>query len=316
MSREVSVVMFHYVRDPKRSKFPLIKSRTISDFYFQLRKLKRAMNFITPEQLIDSVVHKQELPPNAVTLSFDDGYLDHYQNVAPILNDMNLKGFFFPPVQPIEERMVMDVNKIHFILASEPNISNLICEINEWIDSNRGAYNLPEIADLMRKFYSPSTYDCAQITYIKLTLQRGLPKIARNILVSNLFRKYVSRDEQEFSSELYMSRKHIKEMISDGHLFGGHGYTHEWLDLLTPEQLQFELTKSRDFICGLGAAKSNWVMCYPYGSYPFTSASKLMSELLQSEGCSLAFTDHGGVTDLDSMDKYFLSRIDTNELPI
>jgi len=38
--------------------------------------------------------------------------------------------------------------------------------------------------------------------------------------------------------------------------------------------------------------------------------------LLKSYGCALALTDHGGVADIDNCDRFFVQRIDTNEIPV
>ena len=51
-------------------------------------------------------------------LTFDDGYRDHYDFVFETLVKNNIKGAFYPPVDVVLSNKLLDVNKIHIILAS------------------------------------------------------------------------------------------------------------------------------------------------------------------------------------------------------
>lgn len=316
MSKTVTIVMYHYVRDLKRTRFPSIKARTIDEFRSQINYLKKIGNFISTGELIDSVVNGTELPENSLMVSFDDGYIDHFTNVLPILHDNMIEGMFFPPVKPIVDSVVLDVNKIHFILASEPNINRLIDYISSWISNNKEFYSLTSFEHLWGQYSKATRYDSAEIVFVKLTLQRGLPKLARNALVSELFRKYVTTDESAFSAELYMTEDQIKMLHQCGQSIGSHGYTHEWFDVLGLDGQETEISESVKFLSSIGMPSSNWIMCYPYGCHPFDAVNQHLRSILLKYGCACALTDHGGITKVDTDDRFFLSRIDTNEIPI
>jgi len=78
------------------------------------------------EDLISSIKHGHSLPKNALLLTFDDGYMDHFEYVFPILAKLGVQGSFFPPAKAILEHSVLDVNKIHFILATVGDKASLI----------------------------------------------------------------------------------------------------------------------------------------------------------------------------------------------
>ena len=59
------------------------------------------------------------LPENACLLTFDDGYLGHYITVFPELARRGWSGAFYPPVVALHREQVMEVNKIHLILAKK-----------------------------------------------------------------------------------------------------------------------------------------------------------------------------------------------------
>ena len=119
MSRKVTIVMYHYVRDLEHSRFPAIKGLSVERFCRQLDYIQAHYTPIAAEDLIGALSPaKKELPTNPILLTFDDGYSDHFANVFPLLDARGIQGCFFPPAQSVLEHKVLDVNKIQFILAA------------------------------------------------------------------------------------------------------------------------------------------------------------------------------------------------------
>ncbi len=108
--------MYHYVRELENTRYPRIKARQLSEFKAQLNYLEKNYEFVTIEECIDAIYKGDDIPDNAVLLTFDDGYKDHYESVFPILERKDIQGVFFPPAKAILEDEVLDVNKIHHIL--------------------------------------------------------------------------------------------------------------------------------------------------------------------------------------------------------
>ncbi len=84
----VPIVMYHHVKNTQLGK------NAISPYEFEcdLKYLKENhYNTITMSQLIDYVYEGTELPPNPIILSFDDGHIDTYKNVFPLLKKYNMK---------------------------------------------------------------------------------------------------------------------------------------------------------------------------------------------------------------------------------
>ena len=121
MSNKVSVVMYHYVRNLQESKYPKIKGLDLPLFEEQLDYLQKNYSIVDIDTVIEAYENKAILPPKAVLLTFDDGYSDHYDNVFPILKKRKILGAFYPSVKAITEHSMLDVNKIHFILAAKEN---------------------------------------------------------------------------------------------------------------------------------------------------------------------------------------------------
>ena len=102
MSNNLTVVMYHYVREIHNSKYPNIKGLELEGFKRQLDFLQSEFSIISAEDLIYYAENKvSNLPNNPCYLTFDDGYKDHYKYVLPELKKRKLQGSFFPIAGPI-----------------------------------------------------------------------------------------------------------------------------------------------------------------------------------------------------------------------
>ena len=194
MSQSISIIMYHYVRDLKHSRYLEIKGLDIDLFKEQIAYIKKHYNVISAYDLMDIIESDSGLPPKALLLTFDDAYIDHFTQVFPILDEQKLPGLFFPPAKSVLEHQVLDVNKIHFILASVPNKNDLVNEIYRYLDENRSPYELETNEYYWKNLGTQSRFDTAEVVFIKRILQRELPKSLRKIITDGLFRKYVTND--------------------------------------------------------------------------------------------------------------------------
>lgn len=315
MSNNLTVVMYHYVRDLKNSRFPEIKGCDVRLFKEQVGFIKKHYTPITVEQLLECYREEKTLPEHAILLTFDDAYADHFTYVFPILEHEHIQGAFFPPVKAVTEHTVLDVNKIHFILASTPvnKIPQLLEELRCAVIKYREEFNLEPYEQYIKQYAAPSRWDPKEIVFVKKMLQKGLPEQLRHIIVDDFFVKAVGMDESMFSRELYMSIDQIKCMVDCGMHIGSHGYDHYWLSSLPKEKQEFEIAKSIDFINLVGGDSKNWTICYPYGDYNDDTIA-----LLKQHGCRMGFTTRVAIADIktDNPDSLFkLPRINVNDLP-
>lgn len=303
-----TVVMYHYVREIKNSKYPNIKGLEFDEFKDQLSYFNKNYKVITMEDFIESVECKYSLPDNALLLTFDDGYIDHYEYALPILKKMGFKGSFFPCVKTSLYKEVFDVNKIHFILEKSENKKDiLIKEIFKFIDEKRDEFNLLPNEIYYKKLAVANRFDDKDTIFIKRILQRDLPEKLRNTMCKKLFESYVGMSEEDFSKTLYMNMEQLKEMSREGMHIGSHGYNHLWLNTLDYEQQAKEIERSLEFLGNIRGDMSYWTMCYPYGA--FNDDTK---KILEKEKCKLAFTTEVGFAD-NSCNKYEIPRFDTND---
>ena len=306
----LTIIMYHYVRDLKNSKYPSIKGLDLSLFKEQIHYLKKHYHIATMEEVIHSVDHQTELPKKSVLLTFDDAYSDHYENVFPILDVNQIQGSFYTPVKAIREHIVLDVNKIHFILASVEDKFILIKRLSELFEIFEHEYALQDFNHYYNKLAHASRMDSKDVIFIKRLLQVELDEELRNKIVDILFTEYVGMSEEDFSKDLYMNELQLKDMLGSGHHIGNHGYNHYWWNSLNKSEMKSELDLSIDFLQNLGVDMENWTACYPYGAYDNQSI-----EMLKERGCKLAVTTEVAIAKTDKNVRLLMPRLDTNDIP-
>lgn len=303
--------MYHYVRDLDRSRFPAIKGLSLERFRRQLDHIQSHYTPISVDDLIEAQASPtNRLPENAILLTFDDGYSDHFLNVFPLLDARGIRGCFFPPAQAVLEHVVLDVNKIQFVLAAVPDAAKLLDEVFAAIDEFRSQYELRSRDEYLAAMTEKHRYDVREVTVIKRLLQRELPESVRIAIVARLFEKHVTADETAFAVELYMSLDQIECMRRHGMHIGSHGYTHAWMNHILRTEQAIETERSLEFLKLVGAGNHYWTMCYPYGGF-----NDSLLEVLRERSCSVGFTVEPRIADLNHDDRLTLPRIDTNDLP-
>lgn len=310
MNNKFSVVMYHYVRDLQNTRYPAIKGLDIRLFREQLKYFKKHYNFITAAQLIDAYENGTELPPKSLLLTFDDAYLDHYTCAFPLLDEYKAQGLFFVPVKAIMNHEVLIVNKIHHVLAvCDKNINGLVQQVKQLLAPYEGKDGVQTFDYYFDKLAVANRFDCKEVIFIKRLLQVELQGPVRSAIINQLFAQYVNDDEASFSRELYMSEDQLRCMQRNGMIIGSHGYDHFWLGSLTKEEQLNELTKSVDFLKGLGVDMRTLSIGYPYGSH-----NEDTLDIAWGFGFKLGFTTKVDVASTE--DKcLMIPRLDTNDFP-
>lgn len=105
----VPVLMYHYVGDLPEDSDIYRTDLTLDPGVFRGHlEYLRDENYTTISlyDLYDALVYGRELPPRPIVLTFDDGHIDHYENVFPLLREFDFTGTFFIITQTADEANV------------------------------------------------------------------------------------------------------------------------------------------------------------------------------------------------------------------
>lgn len=293
--------MYHYVRDLKNSRYPKIKGLDYYDFLEQIKFLKKEYNIISIEDFINDEYKKNK---RTCVLTFDDGYIDHYDFVFPTLLKENIKGSFFTPVDTIEDHTLLDVNLIHVILASSDESRILERIIYHY---KRIGTSIP-IVTYISSINTDSRYDTKTTIIIKRLLQTVLPLDIRSMICRLLLEDFVEVEEKTLSKSFYLSKEYIEEMISEGMHFGSHGKSHFWFSSLKEDEQEKEIESSINFLRSLYKKDFDLTMCYPYGNYNETTIN-----LLKKYQFKLALTTIPETYNKEKDNLFEIPRWDTND---
>ena len=303
------ISMYHYTRDLKHSRYPEIKGMDITLFREQIEFMKNNFNIVTMEQVIDAVEGKSELPPKALLLTFDDGYVDNYTVALPILEEFGVQGSFFIPGKTFTTHQLLDVNKIHYMLASA-DIYELVEDVKKEMDYYRGQeYDYAPTDELFHEYAVANRFDVKETIFVKRMLQTVLPERLRNTISSNLFEKYVGVTEEQLAYELYMTEEQIRTMKRHGMFIGLHGYDHYWLGNLPVDQMQQDIAKALDSLDEF-IDRKHWVMNFPYGNY-----NQEVLNYIKSRGACIGLTTEVRVAEIGKDNALTLPRLDCNDFP-
>jgi len=301
--------MYHYTRDLKHSRYPNIKGLDLDLFKQQLNFFEQNFSVVRMEDVIEAVNGGNELPDNALLLTFDDGYIDNFTVAFPLLMEHGMQGSFFIPGKTFTENVLLDVNKIHFVLASAP-IEQLVLDLKSLIKESVSNYpDIPSYDELYKIYAKDERFDDKNTIFCKRILQTVLPEELRNEFSSILFEKYVGFSESDFSHELYMNHDQIRLMKNSGMFIGIHGYDHYWLANLSEDQMHKDIDQALE-VMDKFIDRNAWVMNYPYGNY-----NEAVISHIKDNGCVLGLTTEVRVVDLLSDDRYKFPRLDCNDFP-
>ena len=298
--------MYHYVREIKKSKFPNLKGLEFTDFKKQINYFIRNFNIISHSDLVEIIKSKKIPKKKSVFLTFDDGYIDHWNYVFPYLKKKKITGSFYPPVKVIDKNKVLDVNKIQFILEKENDLDKILKLIFFY---TKKYFNKDENSLKIKMIDTKSRYDNKKTILIKRLLQNHLPYKIREKIINKLFETILDFSEEDLSSKLYMNVKQIKEMHNNSMSFGSHGENHFWWNKLNYINQMKEINNSINFFKKIKIYNDSFSVCYPFGGFNLSTV-----KILKKKNVEFALTTKVGSLNKKNIKNNFeLPRYDTND---
>ena len=297
------VVMYHYVRDSRATAFPDIRALAPDLFRQQLDWLQEHFSLVGAADVEAALAGGAPLPPKAALLTFDDGFVDHYREVFPVLRARGLSGIFFLSQSTCGPApRLLGVHKTHFLLSrlgAEAFGAAVLAEC-------RSAH-----IDLDAGVFGADRWEAADERAIKNLLNYHLPFADAERVLERLFADTLG-DQQAFARELYLDETMVREMAAGGMSFGHHTRTHRMLSRLSVREQADELRDGVAWIRNL-TGQATVSFCYPWGGPQTYSADTV--RLLDDCGYSMAFNTERRQARLDRDGRFELPRLDTRDLP-
>jgi peptidoglycan/xylan/chitin deacetylase (PgdA/CDA1 family) len=241
-------------------------------FRVQMEYVAKHYNTVNLKEIQQARSGQLRLPPHPCVITFDDGYMDAYENAVPVLKKLGLKATFFIIGRPTVTQELPWLHSVHQIL-----------DANDFL----------ECASVFRKA-APSFFPIEPVT-----------KEVLCDLVWRYFREEERPARQRFldgvrgglgdtasTTYRFMRECHVKELHAAGYEIGCHSMDHEYMTLLSCDDLKQDIRQCKQTLADLLGETSN-LFCYPFGAF-----NAEMMQILKQEGFAFACTTRSKLNDV------------------
>lgn len=271
------ILMFHRVLENYTAAFDLPCCYRIRGTALTVDEFVRVLDTAGPILPLDEVEHalasSTELPIGTV-LTFDDGYREHLDVVAPILAHRNITATFYVATGLNATGTVAAVDAWYWLLnhAKEPTASVPMPDGSTFqgrIDSLKG-----------------------KTIWVNGTPKRALLKVdplQQTKMIESLARSVGCDLPDDLSTHLYMSQTDWSRLVDLNMRIGAHGVSHQILTNLDDDMLRTEVQASVQIIRDISDPVT---FAYPNGNY----SERVEFALYQAGVASSVSCDPGFVT--------------------
>ena len=294
------IVNHHYYRENStgRGIYPTNKTRILEEISLLKSNGWRIGDQTDLEKII---TNKIDFFEKIAILTFDDGLSEQIEAVE-LLESYNIKPICFINPQPIIEKVVLDVHKLHLI-RSEVDDKTIASDL----DTNFSFYKQKFDNKILSNQYR---YDNDLAKKIKFFLNFVIEKKLLKEWLNNFFES-IFGSQRTFSQKFYMSESQIKK-LGLKNMLGSHGMRHLPLGTLKSVQVEDDLLQSMKYLKKISKNEILGIS-YPYGGV--RALNNKVINIAKKIGFSYGLSMKRGINFKINHENFLsLDRIDTNDL--
>jgi len=283
--RPLLSLLYHLCSDRRlRHVDRLFPYKSAEAFERDLAFLRERFTPVGHDQVVAHFEGRFELPPDAVEISFDDGFSECFSVARPLLLEYGIPATFFCVTNSIDNASMMFRNKISLCLNRLEELSTgEQARSLAWMGSELGVV-FRSLAEAMRWVDGLQHDDLDRIDALCARLDLDIPSILR--------------DERP-----YLTREQIRQLAHDGFTLGAHTCNHPRLERLPWEQARREILDSCSAMREI-TGERRVPFAIPFGGLELPRDS-LASLLAGEDGISLVYDTNDLMRDRD----FFVNRI-------
>lgn len=268
-SSRLTVLAYHRIIDIDGADFDFFEpnvSATPAMFEQQMAYVNQHFSVVSLDQVLRFLWHQEPLPPRPLLITFDDGYLDNYQNARPILKKYGFPAVIFLMTSRMDnphQRAWWDqcAYVFHHTQASEATLPTL-----GKVTLGQGIHRRPHRDAVMR--------------YLKT-----IPEAEKLTTINQLAAQLGVAPPQD--SPIFMTWDQVRDIIADGISCQPHTVNHPILTRINRDSLFDELSQSRDIIAEK-TGQAITAFAYPNGTTADYNQEAI--QILQQLDYQVAFT--------------------------
>ena len=251
-SRQRKVILYHSIDDTDNI-FSLNTGLRCStrNFLQHMQYLKKYYHPISLEEMVRAT-KRENIPPAAISITFDDGFSDNYTKAYPILSEYKLPFTIFLTTNSIGNEESIWLEELNYFI-NKVGTKKVIASLKKTTADN-------PIAD---SDFSKET-DVKTREALQHYFSFKLNSKQREIYLEKI-KADTALDPKEVVKEiqLYLSWNQIHDMSTEIASFGNHGANHEPFSTLSLDELKADIFNS------LNSIKKNIKQTFMPFAYPF-----------------------------------------------
>jgi peptidoglycan/xylan/chitin deacetylase (PgdA/CDA1 family) len=228
--KRLTVLAYHRINDAADPGFDHYQPNVSASpelFDRQMAYIARHFNVIDLAALHAYVRHGEPLPPRSLLITFDDGYLDNYQNAAPILMKHGLPAVIFLMTSRMDNPGQLPWwDAVAYLFAH----------------TQKRQVDLPVIG--LRDFTTEESQHAAREELIQVL--KLIPEVEKQVALEQL--QVALGVDLPTAPPVFMNWDQVRELAARGIACQPHTVNHPILTRIDPEQMRRELADSRDQI--------------------------------------------------------------------
>jgi len=231
LQKDLRILAYHRVMplpDPATFDFDLeLISTTPERFRAQMLRLKQHFHPVRLTDVAAALDAGDALPPDAVAITFDDGYDDNYRIAYPILRELGIPATFFVSTGHIDSGKPFGYDwLVHMILlTSAPRL--VLPELNMDVP-------MPRDRELRRS-----------LAGTVLQNMKNIDALAQEAMIARLEQAWQMPSNTRPEQCRPMTWDQVREMEAAGFEIGSHGVHHRMLAKMPHERMEEEVRQSK-----------------------------------------------------------------------
>lgn len=302
LRRKAIVLAYHRVLTPEqRTRTASQSGMVVEDRTFarHVALLARRFKVLTLDEFSDHLASRRSFRGPSCLVTFDDGWIDNFENALPVLRAHQLPAVMFLPVNFIGRRRLFTREALTHLLVRAIDVGRREPARRDALRAHLSPLGLASVLDSEHRDPLPAVLKV-------VSSHRYANAPAFEALVSTLAAE-LRVDAAELSQlDTFIDWDQVEQLGQSGFAFGGHGADHRVLTQVAPAvaTCEVELSK-RELDSRLeGGVKA---FAYPNGAW-----NQSIAETVRAGGYSLAFTVDPGPVSCDD-DPFALRRINIHE---
>lgn len=265
------ILLYHRIlrniREDAHSPYGVVR---LSDFESQIDFLRKEFQLVSLEEWLRALREKKRNTKRLVSITFDDGWRDVWENGVPILQARRIPASFFLTTRFLEEGGIPWWEKLYFLILHPP--------VQGWVRALRQRIRLTKLEandflDIIQKL-------------------KTIPSREREELVDHPFRTAGQKARLD-NERLFMSWEEARTLAKASFFtIGAHGINHECLTALPQLKILREVCHSKEILERRLTCQVHF-FAYPFGSR--TDVNDVAVHACRSSGFRAAFTGVAGV---------------------